>query len=72
THYNLLKEMAEVDDRFCNASVAFDPDTGAPTYRLRYDIAGASSARAVASRMGMPQSIVDRSHALLERDDRQL
>ena len=30
THYNLLKEMAEVDARFANASVEFDPETLAP------------------------------------------
>ena len=35
THYNLLKEMAELDERFENASVEFDPETYAPTYRVR-------------------------------------
>jgi len=30
THYGLLKEMAEVDPRFANASVELDPDTLAP------------------------------------------
>ncbi len=72
THYNLLKEMADIDERFCNASVEFDPETLAPTYRLRFDVPGSSSARAVASRMGMPQAILDRANGLLERDDRQL
>jgi len=31
THFNLLKEMADVDERFANASVAFDYTTLAPT-----------------------------------------
>lgn len=72
THYNLLKEMAEVDARFCNASVEFDPETLAPTFRLHSGTAGASSATAVAARMGMPSQVLDRANALLEREDRSL
>lgn len=72
THYNLLKEMAEVDERFENASVEFDPETFAPTYRVRIGAPGASSATTVAARMGMPQAVLDRASALLDREDRQL
>lgn len=72
THYNLLKEMAEVDERFCNASVEFDPETLAPTFRLHSGTAGASSATAVAARMGMPGEVLERANALLEREDRSL
>ncbi len=72
THFNLLKEMAAVDPRFANASVEFDPETLAPTYRLRLGTAGASSATAVAARMGLRQEVIDRANALLEREDRRL
>jgi DNA mismatch repair protein MutS2 len=72
THYNLLKEMAEIDDRFKNASVEFDPKTLAPTYRVRIGSPGASSATTVASRMGMPQRVLDRAAGLLDREDRRL
>ncbi|MBW1882333.1 MAG: endonuclease MutS2 [Deltaproteobacteria bacterium] len=72
THYNLLKEMAEVDDRFQNASVEFDPETLAPTYRVHIGAPGASSATTVAARMGMPQGVLDRASALLDREDRRL
>lgn len=72
THYNLLKEMAEVDPRFRNASVEFEPETLAPTYRLQLGAAGASSATAVAARMGMPGAVLERANALLEHEDRQL
>lgn len=72
THYNLLKEMAAVDSRFCNASVQFDPESLAPTYRLTIGTPGSSSAAAVAARMGMPASVLDRANALLEREDRQI
>ena len=72
THYNLLKEMAEVDSRFKNASVEIDPVTFSPTYRVRIGAPGASSATTVAARMGIPQGVLDRSSALLDREDRQL
>lgn len=72
THYNLLKEMAEVDERFANASVEIDPITFAPTYRVRIGAPGASSATTVAARMGLPQRVLDRAAGLLDRDDRRL
>jgi DNA mismatch repair protein MutS2 len=72
THYNLLKEMADSDPRFCNASVEFDPETLAPTYRLHLGSPGVSSAAAVAARMGMPVEVLERANDLLAREDRQL
>jgi len=72
THYGLLKEMAAVDLRFANASVEFDPETLAPTYRLRMGLPGTSSASAVAARMGMPRTVLERADALLSHEDRRL
>jgi len=72
THLSLLKEMAAVDPRFANASVQFDPETLAPTYRLVMGAAGVSSALSVAARMGMPARVLERAGALLDREDRQL
>ena len=72
THYNLLKEMAEVDSRFANASFEFDPQTLAPTYRLHVGHPGASSALAVAARMGLHPGVLARANQLLDRDDRRL
>ena len=72
THFNLLKEMAEVDDRFANASVEFDPDTLEPTYRLRTGLPGVSSATAVAARVGLRGEVLERANQILEREDRQL
>ena len=72
THYNLLKEMAEVDARFANASFEFDPETLAPTYRLRVGHPGASSALAVAARMGLHADVLARANQLLDREDRRL
>jgi DNA mismatch repair protein MutS2 len=72
THYGLLKEMAEVDPRFANASVELDPETLAPTYRLRMGLPGVSSATSVAARMGMPGAVLARANQILDREDRQL
>ena len=72
THFNLLKEMAEVDARFANASFEFDPETLAPTYRLRVGHPGASSALAVAARMGLHAGVLARANQLLDREDRRL
>jgi DNA mismatch repair protein MutS2 len=68
----LLKEMAEVDERFANASVEFDPDTLEPTYRLCMGLPGISSATSVAARMGLDAEVITRANELLDREDRQL
>lgn len=72
THFGLLKEMAAVDPRFANASFDFDLATDAPTFRMRMGVAGASSATAVAARMGLRADVLTRARALLEREDRRL
>lgn len=72
THYALLKELAQVDARFENGSFEFDAETLAPTYRLRVGMAGASSALAVAARMGLRSDVLDRANELLDREDRRL
>ncbi len=72
THMSLLKEMAEVDDRFANASVGFDAETMAPTFRLEMGLPGASSATAVAARMGLRGDVLERAEELLAREDRRL
>ena len=68
----MLKELAEVDSRFANASVEFDGVTLEPTYVLTMGLPGMSSATAVAARMGIASSVIDRANELLDREDRQL
>jgi DNA mismatch repair protein MutS2 len=72
THYNLLKEMAEVDERFANASVEFDSETLEPTYRLRMGLPGTSAAASVAARMGLDPRVIARANELLDREEHQL
>jgi DNA mismatch repair protein MutS2 len=65
THYERLKELATQTERFHNASVGFDFERMAPTFRLLLGVAGPSSALAVALRHGLPEAVITRAKALL-------
>jgi DNA mismatch repair protein MutS2 len=65
THYEPLKARALSDARLRNASVGFDVASMAPTFRLRLDLPGASSALAVAERFGLSRGIVERARSVL-------
>jgi DNA mismatch repair protein MutS2 len=54
-----------------NASVEFDDVKLAPTYRLRVGVPGGSSGIAIARRLGVPESIVDRANALIAPEARE-
>jgi DNA mismatch repair protein MutS2 len=65
THYEKLKEQAAHSERLRNASVSYDFERMAPTFRLTMGVPGASSALTVATRHGLPSSVVARAKALL-------
>jgi DNA mismatch repair protein MutS2 len=65
THYEPLKARALSDTRLRNASVGFDVARMAPTFRLRLDVPGASSALVVAERFGLPHAVVERARQIL-------
>jgi len=65
THYERLKELATQHEHFQNASVGFDFEHMAPTFRLLLGVPGPSSALAVALRHGLPESVIERAKALL-------
>ncbi len=69
THYEGLKALALVDDRFVNASVGVDLATMTPTFELAMGIPGSSSALAVARRYGMPATVIERAERFLTRED---
>ncbi|HBP53576.1 MAG TPA: endonuclease MutS2, partial [Synechococcus sp. UBA8638] len=66
THYSALKALKYEDDRFENASVAFDETTMAPTYQLQWGIPGRSNALAIAQRLGLPPAVLSQARALLK------
>jgi len=70
THYDPLKAMALSDTRFRNASVGFDVQTMSPTFHVRMDVPGASSALAVASRFGLDPLVIERARELLPEQAR--
>jgi DNA mismatch repair protein MutS2 len=65
THYEPLKARALSDVRLRNASVGFDVARMAPTFRLRLDVPGASSALVVAERFGLSHGVVMRAREIL-------
>ncbi len=69
THLGQLKHFAHGEAGVENAAVEFDPETLAPTYRLRYGIPGGSSALTTASRLGLPKSVVQRAIQYLGQEE---
>ena len=66
THCSALKALKYEDDRFENASVAFDEATMAPTYQLQWGIPGRSNALAIAQRLGLDPAVLSQAQALLK------
>ncbi len=72
THYSQLKTLALDHPEIENASLEFDRETLAPTYRLQMGIPGSSYAVEIAGRLGMPKSICDHATSLLGTGERTL
>ena len=59
THYGRLKEYSLTTTRVENASMEFDLQTLAPTYRLIMGVPGSSNAIAIASKLGLRSDVID-------------
>ena len=61
THYNEIKDFSLGHPDFENAAMQFDSETLEPLYQLQIGKSGKSNALWIASRMGIPQAILDRA-----------
>ena len=65
THLTSLKVYAASHTGVLNAAVGFDPETLAPTYRLRLGVPGASAGINIAQRLGLDPDILATARAQL-------
>ncbi|HME94361.1 MAG TPA: endonuclease MutS2 [Methylomirabilota bacterium] len=72
THLEPLKGFASTYPKARNASVEFDAERLAPTFRLVYDRPGQSYALAIGARLGLPAALIERAHAQRSTQQRQL
>jgi len=72
THLEPLKGFASTHPRARNASVEFDAERLAPTFRLVYDRPGQSYALSIGARLGLPAALIERAHAHRSTQQRQL
>jgi DNA mismatch repair protein MutS2 len=72
THLEPLKAFASTYPRARNASVEFDAERLAPTFRLIYDRPGQSYALSIGARLGLPAALIERAHAHRSTQQRRL
>ena len=72
THYAELKAFAYNTPGVQNASVEFNVETLAPTYRLSIGLPGRSNALAIATRLGLNLALVERARSSVTRENAQI
>lgn len=69
THHPELKAFAHATSGVVNASVEFDLETLRPTFHLTIGLPGRSNALSIASRLGLPDEIIQQARAELNPDE---
>jgi DNA mismatch repair protein MutS2 len=72
THFDALKSYASTTEGVASAGFGFNPNTFAPTYRLNYGSPGSSLALEIATRLGLPASIIEQARAHRSERETQL
>lgn len=72
THLNILKTYAYSNDDVKNVSVAFDPETLKPSYKLVYGVPGISNALAIARNIGLPKEVLDNAVTHVNLSDQEV
>lgn len=66
THHSLMTGLKFEDPRFENASVEFDEEKLAPTYKLLWGVPGRSNALNIALRLGLSPDVVEAARGKLD------
>jgi DNA mismatch repair protein MutS2 len=72
THFDALKTYASTTEGVASAGFGFNPRTFAPTYTLNYGSPGSSLALEIASRLGLPPSIIEQARSVRSAREAQL
>jgi DNA mismatch repair protein MutS2 len=71
THHDRLKAYASTTPGVVNAAVEFDDLNLRPTYRLMVGVPGGSSGIAIAQRLGLASSTIERARSLLSPESQE-